>query len=136
MLWVGNYTGGVDRWDRYNAKFTRSSSRPGLPGSFGDFVRSFVIDRNGDLWIGTFRLGVFKLDKKSGKLIHYMPEKNNPASLKGVGVMAILEDSRQNIWIGTIGGGVNLYNRKNNNFSHIKMVGKSNVIIDFAKCMD
>ncbi len=130
-LWIGVGREGLHYYNRANNCFTHfplyyKSPNNQFPGN----VWALKEDSYGDLWIGTFGFGVLKLDKKSGKLIHYMPEKNNPASFNSYVVRSIFEDSRQNIWIGTNGEGVNLYNRKNNNFSQIKMVEKSNAIID------
>ena len=41
------------------------------------------------------------------KIIQFTNKKNNRKSLSNNNVISIMEDSSENLWIGTIGGGLN-----------------------------
>ena len=60
---------------------------------------------SGNLWIGTFN-GLDKLDERTGKFTHYRNDPNDPNSLPSNWVWPIYEDSRGNLWIGTVKGGL------------------------------
>ena len=58
--------------------------------------------------------GLARHDVHSIKKFHF--ELNNPKSLKPYFIRTIYEDSQQNLWIGTGGGGLNLLNREKEEF--------------------
>ena len=79
---------------------------------FGD-LWSINEDHEGFMWFGT-EDGLIKYNGYNLKLY-----KNNPSdssSLSANFVMTMLEDRFDQIWIGTFGGGLNLYNRNQDNF--------------------
>ena len=63
-------------------------------------VHSFAEDAKGNLYIGTWEGGLFRLDKKSGKMVSYpqLSERNTASSL--------LADSKGRLWIGTWENGI------------------------------
>jgi len=63
----------------------------------GTECQSLQADQSGNLWIGTARRGVFKMDLKSRSLKQFNVEEG----LNYFSVQAIYEDREQNIWIGT-----------------------------------
>ena len=52
------------------------------------------------------------------KFIHYRHDDADSASLANDNVWKIYEDRQQNLWIGTLGGGLDLLDRKNGRFKH------------------
>jgi len=52
--------------------------------------------------------------------VHYQHEDNNPNSLSSGQVTSIYEDSRGILWIGTIGGGLNKFDRASATFTHYR----------------
>ncbi|WP_020528763.1 ligand-binding sensor domain-containing protein [Flexithrix dorotheae] len=70
-------------------------------------TRTIEQDRNGNLWIATFQ-GVFRYDGKSFTNIT-----NEVSSAR---FFSVLEDSKGNLWFGSIGSGVYCYNGKS--FQH------------------
>jgi signal transduction histidine kinase/ligand-binding sensor domain-containing protein/DNA-binding response OmpR family regulator len=78
-------------------------------------VNSITQDYEGYMWFGTNN----GLNRYDGiEFTHYYIEGNNPNSLKGNIISCMLEDSRNNLWIGTTGGGLSLYNRDMDNFTN------------------
>ncbi|MDN3588535.1 two-component regulator propeller domain-containing protein [Pedobacter aquatilis] len=104
---------GLYIYDRKNDDFELV---PNIPVVFYELITE---DANGNIWAGTFNDGVirFRLDSKDVKQY-----KNNPKISKSLThntINGILQDSKGNIWISTDGGGLNLYNPKEDNFEHI-----------------
>ena len=68
-------------------------------------------DKDGNIWLGTKEIGLFQL-KKTGanhySIHHFEHQTNDPYSLSSNSIYAIFQDSRNNIWIGCYGGGLNL----------------------------
>lgn len=64
----------------------------------------------GDLWVGTFA-GLWVIHQSTGKSELYVHNPNNPNSLSNNTINSIFSDG-DSLWIGTAGGGLNLYNRK------------------------
>src|SRR5690606_707676 len=68
-LWVGTEQG-LNRYNRNNDLFKRiSNSNFGLAATDNMSVRSIIDDANGNLFIGTFGKGMYKMDSKSLKAI-------------------------------------------------------------------
>ena len=90
-VWVGT-SNGVSRYDAKNDDFIDINMSTG--------VRSFTEDKKGNIYIGTWEGGLFRLNTKSGKLVAYpqLSERNT--------VQSQLMDSRGRLWIGTWEGGI------------------------------
>ncbi len=90
-IWVGT-SNGVSRYDAETDEFTDISMTAG--------VRSFSEDKKGNIYIGTWEGGLFRLNPKSGKLVSYpqLSERNT--------VQSQLVDSRGRLWIGTWENGI------------------------------
>jgi signal transduction histidine kinase/ligand-binding sensor domain-containing protein/DNA-binding response OmpR family regulator len=77
----------------------------------GVSVLSILKSKSNQLWIGTFLKGLYVLDLKTNKLENVLrgENKNNENNSD---VFSMMEDSENNIWLGTNGGGIKLYNQK------------------------
>ncbi|MGF7230081.1 hybrid sensor histidine kinase/response regulator transcription factor, partial [Arachidicoccus sp.] len=81
-------------------------------------IISLCIDHNGILWAGTYFGGLNRFD--GNKFTHYRHNDNNSSSLSNDNIWDIFEDREQNLWIGTLGGGVDLFDRKEKRFEHFQ----------------
>lgn len=87
-------------------------------------VRSLRVDKNRNLWIGTFLgLTVFNLD--SYQLKTMQQEFERPYSLSQNSIRSIYEDKEGGIWLGTFFGGVNYYHSTKIKFDLINHNGGS-----------
>ena len=93
-------------------KFERIGTKEGLSDVN---INCFMQDSRGFLWIGT-RYGLNRYDGNKFKIFYSNPA--DTTSLSSSYIQYILEDSKENIWIATSGGGFNKFDRKSNRFKH------------------
>jgi signal transduction histidine kinase/ligand-binding sensor domain-containing protein len=119
MIWVGIWGGGLNLLDPATGKFTRYRDAETPGRNFpGDYVRKLFIDREGTVWIGTWN-GLWSCRKGQDSLVSfdsYIPDPGVPGSLSSGRITCFCEDHDGNLWIGTLGGGLNLYDRKSGQF--------------------
>lgn len=72
-------------------------------------------DSNQRIWIGSKPGGLYCLkftdNSDNYKLSRYQHDTNDPKSLSHNDIYSIVEDSQGHLWIGTFGGGINLFNQ-------------------------
>lgn len=82
----------------------------GISGEIG----SVLVDCNNDVWIAAS--GVYQYKTKEKLLIHHLSDKRKSGSLSSNIITSLFEDSKQTIWIGTAGFGLNRYKKETNDF--------------------
>lgn len=125
-IYVGTDRGGLNLYHRKTGLF----SHPKLaPGDNKMIILAMELV-NDELWIGTFRQGIYVLNINNGRVRHY--EKNDSDGLSHDEIFSLRKDSKGNVWIGTNGGGVNVYNAKSGKIEKFeKIAGAPN--IDYSK---
>jgi len=93
-------------------KFERISLEHGLSQSG---VTCILQDNQGFMWFGTGD-GLNKYDGYKFEVYRHNP--SDPNSLSSNGVFSIYEDQSGILWIGTFGGGINRFDREENEFTH------------------
>ena len=78
-------------------------------------VRSIVKDKYGFMWFAT-QDGLNKYDGYSFKVYRNNPK--DPHSLRSNDIHVVYEDRKGNLWIGSIGGALSLYNLNTDSFTH------------------
>ena len=76
-------------------------------------VRCFVQDYQDFIWIGTEN-GLHRYDGYD--FVKYNHDEDNPGSIPGNFILALFEDSKRRLWIGTLEGGACIYDRVNDTF--------------------
>lgn len=82
-------------------------------------IYTFLEDSQGNIFIGTKGEGLYKLTRKGlldFDVKQFKHEQSNTSSISNNNIYSIIEDSQGTIWIGTYGGGVNLFH--NDHFLH------------------
>ena len=113
-IWTGNFKGGLSLFDR-----TRGSFRS-IPQFNRLSVSTILQARNGILWLGTFEEGLFRYDPVRDSLTHYPANADQPGALNCPIVLTLWEEATGNIWVGTEGGGVNVFRLHQNKFTQYK----------------
>ena len=94
-------------------EFEHLSLEAGLEQSTIHFI---LQDSRGFLWVGT-SAGVSRWDGYEFR--NFRPDEADPHSISHHTALCGIEDSEGNIWIGTLLGGLNKYDRKTNRFTRV-----------------
>jgi ligand-binding sensor domain-containing protein/signal transduction histidine kinase len=126
MIWIGTWGGGLNVLDSQTGIFTkfRDSENPGMNYP-GDYVRKVFIDCEGVVWIGTWN-GLWECRTRTdGELEFrsYAYDPTDPQSISSNRVSSIEEDGLGRLWIGTLGGGLNLLDRSRGSFTRFQHEG-------------
>jgi len=112
VVWIGSQLGnGVSKYDRRKEKFSHYQNDPANPSSLSDRIVWAILPPstpNGSfIWVGTYRGGLNRLDRKTGRFTHYRHDPANPQSLSQNHVRGICEDNAGALWVGTFSEGLN-----------------------------
>lgn len=134
--WI-NIGSGLIRVDKNLKLIQHVNSKVAQSSLNSSSVSKVIIDRSGCLWLATFGGGVnyCDLNEKLFGTMKHDPE--NPNSLSGNHVRAILADG-ENLWIGTNANGLNFYSFKKRKFTTYNTINsypklKSNMVTALAK---
>jgi len=119
-LWFGHYPKGLTLLDRSASSFmTYSNNKKGRTILADNTVNAVSASQQGGLWIGTEN-GLNYLDLDNGNIEHFAHDTNDPNSLSTNPVLSVLEDSHENLWVGTWMGGLNRFDKKTRTFARMK----------------
>ncbi|MCJ8271648.1 MAG: GGDEF domain-containing protein, partial [Psychrosphaera sp.] len=93
-----------------SAHFERLSVTDGMSQSS---ALAILQDSQGFMWFGT-EAGLNRYD--GYQFVHYRHDADDVDSLSSSGISALFEDSEQNLWVGTIDGGLNRFDAKHQLF--------------------
>lgn len=109
-LWMGTDKG-IYLQDAIDGSLKHYSFKGLSPGSLGYFVQQVYEDRNGGVWVAS-RNGLYHYDLWQKPFGHIQLPEESSSSI----VMA-MKETEAGIFIGTLGGGIYLYNIKGESFS-------------------
>ncbi len=89
----------------------------------GNNIKAVFVDNLNRLWVGTRDHGLNMLQEDSGNpddaiFVRYYEDLDNLKGINSNNIQSIFEDSKNQLWIGTKGGGLNKFNSKNQTFTH------------------
>lgn len=85
------------------------------PKAYSNLVRCIVPAGNGIYWAGTEN-GLFRIDATSNSRTSYFANDSLKDGLTSNRISSLLIDRLDNLWIGTVGGGLNLFDYRSNLF--------------------
>ncbi len=116
-LWIGT-SRGLYTFDPLAEVFTLFSFGEDQAAPFReDRIMAITQDSNGNLWLGTFDSGLYKVNRQRTSATHYKNISDTLTSLSNNSVMVIHQDTNATIWVGTAGGGLNRYNVEDETFT-------------------
>lgn len=111
-LWIGTYNDGLYMFSGELMHIEKGNS-----DLSDNLIYDLHMDRNKELWIGTNDgLNVLSHD---GSIISHQKKDNEVHYLSSNKIQVVYEDSKDNIWLGTVGGGVVYYNRETETYMTI-----------------
>ncbi len=122
VLWVGTENAGLNILNFRQQQFNPYRHRPADPNSLSPGrVKAIYQDPNGVLWVGLFPRALDRLDRKTGKITHYVP---TPGAEKGFGegtnVDCIYKDTGGYLWVGGGGSGLVRFDERTGRFKHYR----------------
>ena len=87
-------------------------------------VTTLTGDQQGNLWAGTLRNGLFKIDQ-SLNVSSYQFDRSDFQSIRSNNILDVYQDRNGNLWIGSFGGGVNWFNPRSLQFGLLQASSKS-----------
>ncbi len=117
-IWIGTHQGGVDivrpsgESIRYYPKLTEDELEE------TQSIWGINQTRDGEIWVGTDGDGLVLFDPVTSEKNHFRHDPEDANSLSDNAVLTILEDSKENVWIGTYAGGISKYNKSKNQFKN------------------
>ena len=114
QMWAATY-GGLNRFN--GEGFERFLPEPSRNDSLShEVVQVINQDRDETYWIGT-RRGL-NLSQDMSRYTRFFHRVEDPRTISNNNVMDIAVDKGNRVWVGTAGGGLNLYHRETGDFSH------------------
>jgi len=115
-LWIGTYNTGINRWlyDSETKSYTKdvlSNNKLDNSSISNNIIRNILEDKNGDIWFATGEgLCLLLKEEKFKKYPRFKVFKNNPEDKNSIShnyILELFESSEGDLWIGTLGGGLN-----------------------------
>lgn len=124
FLWIGTYNSGLNKLNPKTNTFIRYVNNPSDTASIGaNQVQDIYIDSSGTFYLCTFGGGLNTFIKNGTNIIvfkKYLHNPDDPATISDNRVYTIYEDSNNNFWIGTFGGGLNFFDKERERFTSFK----------------
>ena len=117
-IWFGMHSGRMVEWERSKGVFIEDNQMP--PGSQGvrlAYVANVFFDAQHACWVGT-RDGLKKFDTDRRIFTHtWLPDKSDSNAISGKSVQGIESVNDSSLVVGTIYGGMSLFNKRTEKFS-------------------
>lgn len=108
VLWLGTDGGGLNRFDIAKEKFSHYLHDPANPQSMkAQAILSLQHYPDGSIWMGAWHGGLNHFNPATGEARQY-DFTGNAGDLTNDNIWALCLDSKQNLWVGSIGGAVDL----------------------------
>ncbi|MEO8398894.1 MAG: two-component regulator propeller domain-containing protein, partial [Ignavibacteriaceae bacterium] len=109
-LWVGTFGKGLKKYNYLTKKISdKKIIHPKIKTQSVDYIKSMLTDSKKNMWVGFWGVGVIRINPMTGKYNLWLNEPGNSKSLSHNDVWVIKEDRFSRIWLGTQGGGLNLF---------------------------
>jgi signal transduction histidine kinase/DNA-binding response OmpR family regulator/sugar lactone lactonase YvrE len=109
-IWIGTFGKGLTQFNYgENKTVSWDLKDPKIRTQSVFYNRALLADSKKNIWVGYWGVGAAKINPQTGKSEVWLNEPGNPQSISHNDVWVISEDSFGRIWLGTVGGGLNLF---------------------------
>lgn len=123
FYWIGTFGEGLIWFDLQKGVIKKFVNQSEDSASLNDNrVRTIFAQTVGGkrkLWIGTYG-GLHLWDESNNRFTRWIANRNNPNSLSHNFIRTIISDHQNQLWIGTYGGGLNLFDPETDSWKHYK----------------
>lgn len=109
----------------HNGLFIYSGGRLEKVPAFSGRIEALLLDKKGNLWVGTWNNGLYRIQYSTGKNIIEFPAKNIFHYLPDKQIRSLFEDSKGNLWAGTRYHGVYQLKQKASNEYSLQVIDQS-----------
>jgi signal transduction histidine kinase/ligand-binding sensor domain-containing protein/DNA-binding response OmpR family regulator len=120
-IWIASDDGGLNYFDTKTGQFKWFMPKVGQNSISYYNVHGLCWDDD-YLWVGTYSGGLNRYNTSTGKFTHYTSNPNDENTIDGTSIYTIYRDSKKQIWAASMSG-INIYNRKDDNFTRVKDLG-------------
>ncbi len=118
-IWLGTYGKGLKQFDFLKNKIKNwDINRSKIKTQSIFYNKALLKDSKKNIWVGYWGVGVARINPKTGSYNMWLNDSDDPNSLSNNDVWTIEEDRFGRIWIGTQGGGLNLFVDENGGMFH------------------
>lgn len=119
-VWIGNYKGGLSLFNKRTGTFKNYNDGKNPASFINANIHLMINDVNRNcLWLGTSK-GILKFDKATAVITAFRADSKKAGTVSNDRILSLLLDSDQNLWAGTEGNGLSLFDEKNNRFITFK----------------
>lgn len=119
-IWIGSDGGGAKIYENLSDSFTPFTLPPASQDRLFNIIRTIYQDSHGNLWFGCDG-GLVKYSEESNQFTVFNPS-NDPDSLGYKYIWSITEDNEDNLWAGSYGGGLFVFNQNSRVFRSHKLL--------------
>ena len=91
------------------AQIVNTYQYPLKGGGFAGFLHIEVVSQTGKLLLGTWSLGLFEFDPATSTFTRFTHDPKDRTSISSNNAYRTFEDQQGRIWVGSWGGGLNLF---------------------------
>lgn len=118
-MWIATFGNGLHSYNTLTGETEHFMPRSNDTTSLSNaLVRSILLDRHGNLWVGTMNGLNLRMSGTSGFRRFSASNAYDPSTINHNEIFYIQEDREGNIWIGTGGGGLNKFNPNTEKFEY------------------
>jgi signal transduction histidine kinase/ligand-binding sensor domain-containing protein len=114
FIWVGTRHG-LNKYDGYTFKHYTAKSYD-TSGLQSDVILALCEDSAHTIWVGTRGGGLYALDPKTDRMVHYRFDAKNVRSIASDDIRSLLVDRNRKLWIGTRSEGLNSFDPRTKQF--------------------
>ena len=103
-IWLTSTNSGLLRFDGYQFSEFQVLTADEKKQLGSQDVGYLLIDRDKNMWAGTWGYGLSRIDGVTGALRRYVVDPSNPDGLASLQIQTLLQSKDGSIWIGTTGG--------------------------------
>ena len=120
-LWIGTFGGGLNLYRPISQDFQHFTTKSKNTALTNDTVNALFEDSEGKIWIATENgLNIIRANEKKWSSQQIFQELGNPNSLTHNAVLSIIETRDHEVWVGTNGGGISVFDLQGQFIKSIK----------------